>query len=703
MNGGGATTELEGCVVHPDLLSERKKCSFKVADFTRELYGPLHFDILTKLRAALSRNPAFDLRYLWGADGTTKQYVRACWLAEEVVKVIRDLKVMDIEEAIGPLQILAGEDMFVMLHLTMFLPTLKNMCDDEQAQYWVPLAKNFRIIGTYCQTELAHGSNVAGLETTADFDESTDEWVINTPSLQATKWWPGGLAKSSTHCVCMARLRIRGQDYGVHPFIVQVRDLNTHESLPGVTLFHIGRKLGYNSMDNGGAQFRDVRIPRRHLLMKFCHVDRKGNYRQLGNKKMLYGTMTFTRKQIIMAAGPQLAKSVVIAIRYSAVRRQFAMNLKKPEDMMTEKGEEVQVLDYSTQQFTLFPILAASIAYTVSGIWMDGFYADFMREAEKGNFSKLEEIHSVTSCLKATISLAVADGMEKCRKACGGHGYLLAAGIPLQFANFVPVATYEGDRVVLSVQTARVLLKVVQRKMMNKRQKYSLEGSTLEYIHEFDPFQERKPPSLGDEKWSDAEWILHAFRQRSCTLAYKAAQEYTEILGEGKTMMEALDEVKIEFARLSTAHSHVIVLQVFLDAARGVRTPEVRSVWEDLWYCLALSWMDEFFSEFLIGKSLSSDHHESLMKALKSILRKIRPNAVAIVDAFWIPDQLLNSALGRYDGRVYEALVNSTKMEELNRTDVPPGYQEYIQYILHPERRNSRDTVQKEGYTVSKL
>lgn len=135
---------------------------------------------------------------------------------------------------------------------------------------------------------------------------------------------------------------------------------------------------------------------------------------------------------------------------------------------------------------------------------------------------------------------------------------------------------------------------------------------------------------------------------RSCTLAYKAAQEYTEILGEGKTMMEALDEVKIEFARLSTAHSHVIVLQVFLDAARGVGTPEVRSVWEDLWYCLALSWMDEFFSEFLIGKSLSPDHHESLMKALKSILRKIRPNAVAIVDAFWIPDQLLNSALGRY-------------------------------------------------------
>jgi acyl-CoA oxidase len=41
-------------------------------------------------------------------------------------------------------------------------------------------------------TELAHGSNVAGLETTATFDERTDEFVIHTPHVGATKWWIGG-------------------------------------------------------------------------------------------------------------------------------------------------------------------------------------------------------------------------------------------------------------------------------------------------------------------------------------------------------------------------------------------------------------------------------------------------------------------------------------------------------------------------------
>ena len=37
-------------------------------------------------------------------------------------------------------------------------------------------------------------------------------------------------------------------------------------------------------------------------------------------------------------------------------------------------------------------------------------------------------------------------------------------------------------------------------------------------------------------------------------------------------------------------------------------------------------------------------------------LTATRPNAVALVDAFEFPDNVLNSAIGRHDGRVYESL-----------------------------------------------
>ena len=57
----------------------------------------------------------------------------------------------------------------------------------------MPLIDNWKIIGCYAQTELGHGSNVAGLETTAELDTSTDEFVLHTPNFKASKFWPGNL------------------------------------------------------------------------------------------------------------------------------------------------------------------------------------------------------------------------------------------------------------------------------------------------------------------------------------------------------------------------------------------------------------------------------------------------------------------------------------------------------------------------------
>lgn len=43
--------------------------------------------------------------------------------------------------------------------------------------------------------------------------QQTEEFVIHSPTLTSTKWWPGGLGKTSTHAIVMARLftQVRGQ------------------------------------------------------------------------------------------------------------------------------------------------------------------------------------------------------------------------------------------------------------------------------------------------------------------------------------------------------------------------------------------------------------------------------------------------------------------------------------------------------------
>merc|ERR1712151_171805 len=83
------------------------------------------------------------------------------------------------------------------------------------------------------------------------------------------------------------------------------------------------------------------------------------------------------------------------------------------------------------------------------------------------------------------------------------------------------------------------------------------------------------------------------------------------------------------------------------------------------------------FGEFCAAKVLPPDAHGLIAKRQKELLSLIRPHAVPLVDAWNIPDFLLNSCLGRYDGRVYEAL---------NKKDVSDGYYAHLQYILHPDR-----------------
>lgn len=85
--------------------------------------------------------------------------------------------------------------------------------------------------GTYAQTEIGHGTFLRGLETTATFDRERDEFIIHSPTLTSTKWWPGGLGKTATHVVLMARLFIDGRDYGPHAFMVQVCQLRQNQTL----------------------------------------------------------------------------------------------------------------------------------------------------------------------------------------------------------------------------------------------------------------------------------------------------------------------------------------------------------------------------------------------------------------------------------------------------------------------------------------
>jgi len=307
------------------------------------------------------------------------------------------------------------------LHNIMFLPTLRGQASEEQKKKWIPLAENYDIVGCYAQTELGHGSNVRGLETLATFDPATDEFVMHSPTLTSTKWWPGALGKTANHAVVHARLMVPRdggksyEDKGIHPFLVQIRCLETHKNMPGVTSGMIGPRYGTNQNDNGFLRLDHVRIPRDNMLCRYTKLERDGTYKVVNPKasQLNYGTMLLIRSEITAGAGRNLSLACTVATRYSSVRRQFPSS---GEEESRGGAEEMKILDYQAQQYRILPHVANAYAMLATGRDMRELYNSLQEGIQNNNLDVLPEAHATSSGLKAVTTLICSEGIEECRK-----------------------------------------------------------------------------------------------------------------------------------------------------------------------------------------------------------------------------------------------------------------------------------------------
>jgi acyl-CoA oxidase len=228
-------------------------------------------------------------------------------------------------------------------------------------------------------------------------------------------------------------------------------------------------KFGYNTMDNGFLLFKHVKIPHINMLAKYSRVDPEtSKYIRPSSPSLIYGTLTWVRSTIVLQSGGVLARGVTIATRYAAVRRQF-----QDRDAQSDAHGENQVLNYTMVQFRLLPLLAATFALHFTGKAMMALYqenqkkmqSDAGRVSDRNRGAGPEETHSgsdlladlhATSCgLKALGSTTAAEGLEVCRRACGGHGYSSFGGIGAWYADYLPTTTWEGDNYMLTQQVAR--------------------------------------------------------------------------------------------------------------------------------------------------------------------------------------------------------------------------------------------------------
>lgn len=74
------------------------------------------------------------------------------------------------------------------------------------------------------------------------------------------------------------------------------------------------------------------------------------------------------------------------------------------------------------------------------------------KSRESGAGDTLKQFHAASSCLKSLCTEVTAAGIEDCRKACGGHGYLQSSGLPEHLGNYLQMCTVEGENHMLTQQ-----------------------------------------------------------------------------------------------------------------------------------------------------------------------------------------------------------------------------------------------------------
>lgn len=535
----------------------------------------------------------------------------------------------------------------------------------------------FDALGCFALTEMGHGSNTKAMQTRADFDPKTNEFILNTPSFEAAKAWSGNLGKTATHAVVFVQLYVGGKCHGLSAFIVPIRDQKTLLPLPGITVGDMGPKIGLNGLDNGYLLFKDYRVSKDLLMNKTGDVNEAGKYvtEIKDNKKRMgitLGTLSMGRVGITGLAVANMQKCLPIAIRYSAARRQFG-----PPDK-----EEIPVIEYQMQQWRLFPYLAA--CYVLDNFSMS-FHKDFMNFqiavlfgttspelAEQG-----QEIHALASSAKPLVGWICRDAIQECREACGGHGYLKASGLGVLRDDHDANNTYEGDNNVLQMQTSNYLLRLWQQKVEEGRPFTSQLGS-VDLLDDLESHLQKKMHLQTPDDAMRMDVILDAYKFLVCYLMKESVNKLKRLLDSGQDPFKAKCQSQVYYCRtLSLAYIEHTVLD------RWNTYLQIENMEDSL--AIVLKRLGSLYGLWSLEKHLSTLYQGGYCQGpgpaifiRESILRlcdQLKDDAVALADVIAPTDFILNSALGKSDGNIYKNIQESIAKVP-GSTDRPDWWQE---------------------------
>jgi acyl-CoA oxidase len=493
-----------------------------------------------------------------------------------------------------------------------------------------------KIPGCFAMTETNHGSNVKGIETTATYDHSNNTITIHTPHDKACKEYIGNAAIHGQMATVFAKLIIDGTDYGVSAFVVPIRTAGG-KSQPGVKIEDCGPKMGLNGVDNGKIWFDNVIIPAENMLDKFAGIDENGEFTSpitSDNRRFftMLGTLVGGRIGIPRSGLSATKSGLTIALRYADGRKQFG----------PQSGEEVPILNYRLHQRRLLPPLATAYALHFSLKYLT---SRFLKKTEED----AQEIEALAAGLKAYTTWFTTSTLQQCREACGGKGYLAENRIPDLKADTDVYTTFEGDNTVLMQLVAKNRLTEFKQEFHNMSLvtvfNYVAEKAKVNIV-EKNPLAVR---NTDEEHLLDFDFHMKAFTYREESILSSAAQRLKRLIEGGMDSFDAFNVSGHHMVNVGKAYIERIILEQFQDQVERTSDVECQQVLRKLTQLFALYTIENNRGWYLEQGYMEGVKTKSIRKLVNQLSWEIRQDAIALTDAFEIPDHCLAAEIAVSD------------------------------------------------------
>ncbi|MBB2944428.1 acyl-CoA oxidase [Actinoplanes lutulentus] len=509
--------------------------------------------------------------------------------------------------------------------------------------------------GCFAMTETGHGSDVQQLRTTCTYDPSTGTFDLHTPHQAARKDYIGNAAKDGRMAVVFAQLITQGRRYGVHAWMVPIRD-ESGNPMPGVTIGDAGAKAGLLGVDNGRISFDHVTVPRDMLLDRYGQVAADGAYTSsIENDTRRFFTMlgTLVRGRVTVggAASAATKSALTIAVRYGDARRQF-----------TKPGDEREVLlnDYLAHQRKLLPALATSYAYTFAQEELVATLAEVQSGSSAASVDehRQRELESRAAGLKAMQTWHATRTIQMCREACGGAGYLAENRLPGLKADTDVFTTFEGDNTVLLQLVAKGLL-TGYRDAFGSLDGWGRATFVAEQVREMvlertaarsviQRLVSAVPGRDEDVAVTDRGWHLKMFEFREKHLLEGAIRRLRGGAATKKDRpFDIFNDVQDHVIQTAVAHIDRITLEAFVAGIERASDPAAKALLARVCDLYALTVIEADKGWFLEHGRLTPARSKAVTGVVNDLLRSLRPEMRTLVDAFAVPDTWLNAAILR--------------------------------------------------------